>query len=94
MDNFLEFDNTENVWDENGSFNVKFICTRNAEPLIIEIASSGLGRICHNNIESTANLIQSICAYLNIKELECKAYFPAILDSLQNDINTVILVDL
>lgn len=69
---------------------LKFICTRNNEPLIIELKSSGVSVLRHNNIESTANILQSLCAYLNIKELNCRANFPELLASVSSTITSVI----
>uniref|UniRef100_A0A915E3B2 Uncharacterized protein n=1 Tax=Ditylenchus dipsaci TaxID=166011 RepID=A0A915E3B2_9BILA len=79
----------EKLWDEHGDFIVKFVCTRNSEPLILEILSSGETTIKINDIESAGSILQSLAAHLNVKDLETRAFFPNSLQVVQNAINTM-----
>ncbi|KAI1724869.1 ciliary BBSome complex subunit 2, middle region domain-containing protein [Ditylenchus destructor] len=93
MENFIlleEMDTVaERLWNENGTFKAQFLCTRNNEPLIVEIKLNGETVIRHNNIESTGNILQSLTSHLNVKEQECRAFFPLVLESVENAINSM-----
>jgi hypothetical protein len=85
-------------WGERGSFSVKLFATRrpltspdvNPTPwTVIEVQPNGEGVIRMDNIESCGNMLQSICSHLNVKYVQSRAFFPHVLDLVENAINTV-----
>ncbi|KAL3079693.1 hypothetical protein niasHS_013975 [Heterodera schachtii] len=66
-------------------FRLKFVCTRNQQQLILEGDSAGGNvELRHNDIQNTADILQSLCAFLGVRELSSRAHFPQILGAVQN----------
>uniref|UniRef100_A0A914M037 Ciliary BBSome complex subunit 2 C-terminal domain-containing protein n=1 Tax=Meloidogyne incognita TaxID=6306 RepID=A0A914M037_MELIC len=67
-----------------------FFCTRNQEMLYINWdLNSGEFQFRHNDIQNVTDLIQSMCANMNVRELRSRAHFPSILANVKNIVESM-----
>nr|CAD2147642.1 unnamed protein product [Meloidogyne enterolobii] len=67
-----------------------FFCTRNQEMLYINWdLNSGEFQFRHNDIQNVTDLIQSMCANMNVRELRSRAHFPYILANVKNIVESM-----
>jgi Bardet-Biedl syndrome 2 protein len=71
------------------SLNVRFLCLRNMSPLCIKVDSNGEVCIRTDDMDLAGDILQDMCAFLNIEELASTADFPDEFNRLKELLNMI-----
>uniref|UniRef100_A0A183BPI1 Bardet-Biedl syndrome 2 protein homolog n=1 Tax=Globodera pallida TaxID=36090 RepID=A0A183BPI1_GLOPA len=77
--------NKNNNNNSSSKFQLRFMCTRNQQPLLLELDTAGGNvELRHNDIQNAADILQSLCAFLGVRALSSRAHFPQVLDAVKS----------